>query len=110
MASYAANTCAVFMLCHFLGRLYGVKTTDEMLAHKHNASSSLAGEHTHTINVITRPNDQNAGDGGSNYWADRQTSAAGNHTHDINVDSTGGNNKHENRPPYTVGSRWKRVS
>ena len=81
-----------------------------MPAHKHNASSSLAGEHTHTINVITRPNDQNAGAGGSNYWADRQTSAAGNHTHNINVDITGGNNKHENRQPFIVVSLWKRTA
>ena len=84
-------------------------TTDEMPAHKHNASSSSAGNHTHTISVITQGRDENAVDGGSNYWKNRNTSAAGEHTHNIYIDSTGGNNKHENRPPFETVSRWKRT-
>lgn len=36
------------------------------------------------------------------------TSPNGNHTHSISA--TGGNQPHENRPPYMVINRWKRTA
>ena len=36
------------------------------------------------------------------------TSANGNHMHSISA--TGGNQPHENRPPYMVINRWKRTA
>ncbi len=85
-------------------------TTDEMPSHSHGASSSTNGGHNHNIRVITQGQDQNAGDGGSNYWADRTTSWNGDHSHTITISNTGGNGNHENRPPYIVVNRWKRTA
>ncbi|AXB81789.1 phage baseplate protein [Megasphaera hexanoica] len=84
-------------------------TISEMAKHNHNISISAAGNHTHTVYVIMSGSDQNAGDGGSNYWGNRETSAAGAHSHDVTCESVGGNSAHENRPPYQVINRWKRT-
>lgn len=34
----------------------------------------------------------------------------GNHSHTITIQYTGGNQPHENRPPYMVINRWKRTA
>ena len=83
--------------------------TDELASHGHNATCSTDGNHNHTFLAITQGSDQNAGEGGSNYWSNRPTSTAGNHTHTVNIGSTGGNQRHENRMPYIVVNRWKRT-
>lgn len=85
-------------------------TTAEMPSHSHGARSSTNGGHNHNIRVITQGQDQNAGDGGNNYWADRTTSWNGDHSHTITISNTGGNGNHENRPPYIVVNRWKRTA
>ena len=100
-------------------------STEEMANHSHSASN--ADGHTHLI-----ANTQTSGGDGltsNNYlikkcaWNSYEnfeligsataptiglTSSAGSHTHSIT--STGGNARHENRPPYTVINRWKRTA
>lgn len=86
-------------------------STDELASHGHDASCSTNGDHAHTVSsVITSGSDQNAGAGGDNYWADRTTSTNGAHSHTITIASTGSNQAHENRMPYTVINRWKRTA
>lgn len=86
-------------------------STDELASHGHDASCSTNGDHAHTVSsVITSGSDQNAGAGGDNYWADRTTSTNGAHSHKITIASTGSNQAHENRMPYTVINRWKRTA
>lgn len=86
-------------------------STEELASHYHGASCSTDGDHAHTVkNVITGGSDQNAGAGGDNYWADRTTSTNGAHSHTITIASTGSNQAHENRMPYTVINRWKRTA
>lgn len=84
--------------------------TEELASHSHNATCSTNGDHNHTFWSVTQGADQNAGEGGSNYWSNRPTSTAGNHTHTVNIGSTGGNQRHENRMPYIVVNRWKRTA
>lgn len=84
--------------------------TDELAVHSHGASCSTVGNHSHTYSVTT-----NNGDGQSAGWAGHDgsawpTSASGSHTHTISINATGGNQRHENRPPYTVINRWKRTN
>ena len=78
--------------------------------HSHRASCSTVGNHSHTYPVTT-----NSGGGQSTEWAghtgsDWPTSGSGEHTHTISINATGGNQRHENRPPYTVINRWKRTA
>lgn len=85
-------------------------STDELTVHSHGASCSTVGNHSHTYSVTT-----NNGDGQSAGWAGHDgsgwpTSASGSHTHTISINATGGNQRHENRPPYTVINRWKRTA
>ena len=85
-------------------------TTGELAAHSHGASCSTDGAHSHTVRAITQGADQNAGDGGNNYWSDKETSTNGAHSHTITISNAGGNQAHENRMPYTVINRWKRTA
>ena len=39
----------------------------------------------------------------------RNTTSSGTHNHVITISHTGGNARHENRPPYEVVWRWKRM-
>lgn len=85
-------------------------STDELAVHSHGASCSTDGNHSHTYSVST-----NNGDGQSAGWSGHAgggwpTSASGSHTHTISINETGGNQRHENRPPYTVINRWKRTA
>ena len=85
-------------------------TTGELASHGHGASCSTDGAHSHTVRAITQGADQNAGDGGNNYWSDRSTSTNGAHSHTITIGNAGDNQAHENRMPYTVINRWKRTA
>lgn len=87
-------------------------TIDELAAHSHVATCSVNGNHNHGV-----PNNDNSSgrgqavDGGA---SQRQfytwTTNSGNHTHTVEIKDTGGNQRHENRPPYTVVNRWKRTA
>ena len=98
------------MCCQFSGG-DTESPTGELAKHNHNAACSTNGNHNHTVSsVITSGSDQNAGDGGSNYWSDRTTSTNGAHSHTITINATGNNQAHENRQPYTSVNRWKRTA
>lgn len=77
-------------------------TEAQLASHGHNGSTNSAGAHTHTINA----------DGGSTNSSGNQvrretdnngtvsTNSAGAHTHTLNINNAGGDQAHENRPPY----------
>lgn len=85
-------------------------TTEELAEHGHDAACSTDGLHSHGY----WGND--GGDGHSSYngsaaWDGlTQTTTAGAHPHTISIANTGGNVRHENRPPYQVINRWKRTA
>ena len=87
-------------------------STDELAAHGHGVSCNTTGDHNHT--VYTKIG-YYGGTGwsrhaGSEYgYGDTTTSNSGSHSHTITIYSTGGNAKHENRPPYQVINRWLRT-
>lgn len=87
-------------------------STDELASHGHGVSCNTTGDHNHT--VYTKIG-YYGGTGwsrhaGSEYgYGDTTTSNSGSHSHTITIYSTGGNAKHENRPPYQVINRWLRT-
>lgn len=86
-----------------------------MPLHSHNASETSAGAHTHTIGC-----DTDAAQGtycssvhGASTGAQKfkgTTNSAGEHTHTITIESTGGNQAHNNMPPYLTVYMWKRIA
>lgn len=81
-----------------------------MPSHNHHGWTRQNGEHTHNYYSITQGQDQNAGDGGNNYWNTNTTSSAGNHNHEFTTDNTGNNWSHNNIQPYIVVNRWERIN
>ncbi len=79
----------------------------EMPSHVHNASSSNAGGHSHFFegyqrqgsNICDDDNEVSCPDS-RNWSITQQTFYEGSHNHSITVNNTGGDVKHENRPPY----------
>lgn len=93
-------------------------TIEELVVHSHSASCSNDGTHNHTMGHGSDVNDKNAlsqysntnhylANGGTNLG---NTSYSGSHSHTIGIANAGGNQRHENRPPYTVINRWKRTA
>ena len=85
-------------------------STDELASHGHGVSCSTDGNHSHGYWY------NDGGDGHSSYngtasWdCLNQTTTNGAHSHTISIANTGGNVRHENRPPYQVVNRWKRTA
>ena len=85
-------------------------TTEELAEHGHGVSCSTDGNHSHGYWY------NDGGDGHSSYngtaaWdCLNQTTTNGAHSHTISIANTGGNVRHENRPPYQVINRWKRTA
>ena len=81
---------------------------NEMPSHNHNARTKPSGSHIHGI--ATRQDDYNTNGGaGPSYGRDNgsyarrhNTQNGGNHNHSLVVDKNGGNQSHENMPPYYV--------
>lgn len=83
-------------------------TESEMPSHTHSGSTNSAGSHTHIMKIRTDEvgsgngaaltNSGNSDESLVNY----NTESAGAHTHTMNLNSTGGDEAHENRPPYYV--------
>ena len=82
-------------------------TTDEMPSHNHAISTD--GGHNHTVSTLVGGSTFLGGHSNNNAsWGSATTSQSGSHSHTITA--AGGNAKHENRMPYTVINRWKRVA
>lgn len=99
------------------GEASHVLTTNEMPNHNHTASTNNAGDHRHTFKGWWTTK----GDGSEAYacvarspQADAEEygsfSTSGNHSHTVTVNGTGGNQAHNNMPPYLAVNMWKRVS
>jgi microcystin-dependent protein len=93
-------------------------TTEEMPSHGHGASTSSVGL-VGTLGAYTWDPMASgivsakdvAGyvnpDGHYGYY---KYTINASHSHSVNLSTTGGNNHHENRQPYTVVNRWKRTA
>lgn len=76
-------------------------TVTQMPEHNHTGSTSSNGAHTHTVTTNAGTSQQNEGGdagGGRQGLITSTTSSNGAHTHTIS--NQGGNEAHENRPPY----------
>ena len=86
-------------------------TISEMPAHSHSGSTSSNGEHTHDYMwaIPERPWDgeyavndnlSNKLVGTHRAYRTWTTSSSGSHSHSVYIDSQGGNQPHNNMPPY----------
>ena len=89
-------------------------TTKQIPAHAHSASTNSTGGHTHTLY-------SGAGGSGGSYFSVGQVYGAknravtspdwnGDHAHTVNISNTGGNQAHDNMPPYIVFYCWERTN
>lgn len=102
-----------FIVCASANRVSGssggeethILTVNEMPVHGHTGTTNATGGHVHTI--------YRAGNGGGNwdgaglagsprndYAGYVNSNSSGNHSHILSVNSTGGNQAHNNMPPY----------
>jgi microcystin-dependent protein len=96
-------------IADFGGEASVTLTTNEMPSHSHTGTATSSGSsHNHTYQ---HANDYDGYVGNYNgdpevfTWNDygnRNTSTDGAHTHNLDINSTGGGQAHENRPPYYV--------
>ena len=85
-------------------------TTEELTKHRHIASCSTDGLHTHTFTALTPGNNQHEGGSWNGSFKTAKTSEDGEHSHTITVGEAGNSQPHENRMPYIVVNRWKRTA
>jgi microcystin-dependent protein len=77
-------------------------TIAQMPSHKHTGSTNSAGSHSHRYRTqygsttASGSNNQAA----TPLYHDSTTGSSGSHSHTMNLNNTGGNQAHENRPPY----------
>ena len=91
---------------------------EELVAHSHGVSCSNDGIHNHTMGHGSYVGDKQAlsqYNSTDHYLANvgtnlGNTSYSGAHSHTISIANAGGNQRHENRPPYQVISRWRRTA
>lgn len=84
-------------------------STEELASHGHGVSCSTDGNHSHGYWDNAGGDGHSSYDGSAAWDALTQTTTAGAHSHTISIANTGGNVRHENRPPYQVINRWKRT-
>ena len=87
-------------------------STNELASHNHTVVFALSGKHNHGIvtgNNTDAPYSMISTQARVTNTT-RYTNTDGVHAHDISMNTTGSNNKHENRPPYETVQRWKRTS
>ena len=76
-------------------------TETQMPSHNHSGSANSAGAHTHSYRKADYYGDASDYDrGGAGGTKANTTGSAGSHTHSLTVNSKGGGESHENRPPY----------
>jgi microcystin-dependent protein len=92
-------------------------TISELPNHAHNATTNTVDAHSHSIGGISGAfslglgTDMNVSTNTeSSSYKETPTTSAGDHSHTVTVESTGGNNAHNNMPPYLVVYVWQRVS
>lgn len=76
-------------------------------AHGHEATVSEAGEHTHTVTTYSGDSysvntSRVSCVGTEQSRGSTTTTSGGRHTHSITINNTGGNQPHNNMPPYYV--------
>lgn len=89
---------------------------NEIPSHSHSGTTAGAGEHSHLLGGNTssvasgssyaRPRGYSSGVRQTTY----DTNVAGNHTHTFSTNSVGGNQSHNNMPPYLAVYVWKRTA
>ena len=94
-------------------------TIEELAAHSHGISVDNNGNHTHNVRrrlgYTNSSGEVSSWGVGVAYYrlnevSQASTEANGTHSHSASAANTGGNARHENRPPYTVINRWKRTA
>ncbi|WP_130734450.1 hypothetical protein [Flavobacterium sp. J27] len=81
-----------------------VLTSEQIPAHSHSGTTNNSGDHKHSFTGATKKGD-GSGTGSSNAYygaLTRDTASAGIHSHSFKTNPTGGDQPHENRPPYYV--------
>ncbi|MCE8053521.1 hypothetical protein HOP61_19695 [Halomonas daqingensis] len=75
-------------------------TINQMPSHEHTGSTNSAGAHTH--NARGRGSNGTSGlrDAGGSYTSSDATTSSGTHSHSLEINEAGGDQPHENRPPY----------
>lgn len=77
-------------------------TKETIPAHDHTASCSVNGNHTHGYWADEGGNGHQSYNGNANWNGWTQTGEGGSHSHTITIGATGGNQPHNNMPPYYV--------
>jgi microcystin-dependent protein len=78
-------------------------TAQQMPRHTHTGSTNTAGSHKHSYRVSYGTTTRTGSSGPQVRTAlthNQTTGSAGSHSHTISLNNTGGNQPHENRPPY----------
>ena len=76
-------------------------TESELPSHSHSGTTSTDGEHTHDVDAYTNePGDSFLSVRNDTRQETTITDPAGEHSHELNTDPVGGDEAHENRPPY----------
>lgn len=79
-------------------------TKEELPSHSHSGTTNRDGAHEHTVKDFTKIGDGSATHSDRNYYGPKGsvTGTAGDHSHTFTTNSSGGDQPHENRPPYYV--------
>ena len=84
------------------------KAVGELPEHRHTATISTDGEHTHTAGILG-PIDGHSGNNYAKYhFDDGKTGSAGSHAHTLRISDTGNSQSHNIMQPYIAVYCWSR--